>query len=111
MTATALWPDLPGTMEIRVTDQHADFFVRNQVAVLVEHDVSPFGRYAGWLPLPANLLSDLSPAAFNSLVRAHLDHVFRPWLYADRPSFPPLDLFPRLTRLLARLRRLRERLS
>lgn len=93
------WPDLSGRLTLRTSDVHADFFTRNQVAVLVEQDLRPQGPMrAGLVPLPRAVLDD--PAFdLGELLRASLDHVFRPWRFPDPDPFPkPMTvLFPRLT--------------
>lgn len=97
-----IWPDVAGHIEIRIAhieiriaDSHADFFARNEIAVVVEQDLRPFGRYAGWIHAPRAALADpgldLVGLAFSSL-----EHVFRPWAASDRNPIPSLELFPRL---------------
>lgn len=94
-----LYPDLPGTFTVSISDSHADFFVRNDVAVLVEQDLGRYGRRAAWVPFPKPALDDLSHEDdFLPLLEAMLEPHFRPWLYPD-PDWPELVLWHRLDRL------------
>lgn len=97
----AEWAALPGTITIRVTDDWADALMRNAVAVIVEHDISPDRRphsirYAGVLTVSREMLADgaMWPGAVMGC-----DQWIRPWLYPERYCWPEVILFPRLDRL------------
>lgn len=110
--------ELPGEWRIYLTDQHADFFVRDLFALLVEQDLGPaFGPRrlrAGWVAIHRTFLEELEGEDQAERIRHHaevfLDHVFRPWRYPD-PGWPLFDLFPRWTRARAALRDLSRTLA
>lgn len=100
---------LPGEFRLQVSDQFADALLHDSCVVLVEQDLRPTGRVlAGWFPVSYEALNDRIDV--DALIRSRLDRVFRPWRYADRPAFPTIDLFPRLTATRAVLTRARGRL-
>lgn len=93
-----LYEDLPGTFSVSISDQHADFFVRNDVAVLVEQDLGRYGRRAAWAPFPRTAIADFGEDRLLPILEALLEPHFRPWLYPD-PDWPELVLWRRLDRL------------
>lgn len=89
--------DLHGEFSFAVSDQHADFFIRNLVVVLVEQTVLPGIRYAAWTNLNRSALTDsYMVVAAQQLALERL----RPWARRDRNPMPSLDLFPNFTRSL-----------
>lgn len=99
-----LFADLPGTFTLKRAAGHADYLTRNMDAVLVEQDLTPHGRYAGWVPVSLTFAAELDtmePIAFEAFVESSLDRIFRPWRHHDEPDF--LDFYdpvPRLSRAL-----------
>jgi hypothetical protein len=106
MTAQAQRPsDLAGEITVSVSDQHANFFVRNMVAVLVEQDLRPYGRYGYWEPVKRDLIE--WPALLELIVvRAYV--ALRPWTRPDKP-WPVITLFGPLERVERLWRRVRLR--
>lgn len=105
-----LWDEDPpaGDIQVQISDQHSDVFIRDQSAVLVEQRLTPVVKYAAWLPVSNELIDDAR--AFQSMMAAAADRHLRPWRYPDRRAFPTFDLFPRVTRLRARFDGARARL-
>lgn len=104
-----LFADLPGAFTLKRAAGHADYLVRNMDAVLVEQDLRPHGRYAGWVPVSLAFAAELDrmeTSAVEAFVEHALDQIFRPWRYHDEPDF--LDFFdpvPKLSRALELARR------
>lgn len=91
--------DLAGELKIIVSDHHADFYVRNQVAVLIEQQLHPYGRYGWWMPVPRPML----PEFIFALCWGNAYDGLRPWTRPDEPEWP-IVLWPRVARLEARWR-------
>lgn len=98
--------DLPGQWSVQVSDAHADFFVRDLVAVRVEVwlDV-PRRRYGAAQTVHRSALEEGQADLWNLALSDYFWRAFRPWERPDAPAFPPLDLFPTLARLGRFLRR------
>lgn len=96
-------PDLAGDFRVELSDQHADVFIRNQVAVRVEQDLRPHARYGYWQPVARYLATD--QFVLDGVIRCAYD-ALRPWTRPDEP-WPVMTLFPRLARLERTWRRWR----
>lgn len=96
--------DLPGTVTVQTSDSHADFFIRNRVAVIVEHEVRPDHRLGGWAVVPRSML-DESPPYLAAFIGQQVDRHLRPWKYPDAAMLPRFSLFPVLSRIAGALRR------
>ena len=76
----------------------------DQSAVRFDQSFASGRKVVGYLPVTPELLADA--AAYQGVLDAQLDRVFRPWRYPDRNPFPVIDLFPRWTRITRWLQRL-----
>lgn len=88
------WEGLPLT--IYVSDQHHDFFIRNQIAVVVEsRGISR--RWAAQQVFHREFFLD-SAFSLEDAMFTMFDRMVRPWAYFKTIPFPQFDLFPRWTR-------------
>lgn len=91
---------LAGKVTLHFSDQHADFFTRNQIVVVAEHDLGPrFRRYVAQTVVHREVLAD-SPQLRDVIERILLRRL-TPWLDPDRNPMPHFVPFPRLARLMA----------
>lgn len=108
-----IFDDLPGRFEIRVSGEGAYFSTTDPdvVAVLVEQyleeiPIDPEGPprasrpyRAGMVRVTKGLLEDAHAGLFETVIEAHLEHIFRPWAFPDSDTacpWPTIVLFPRL---------------
>lgn len=82
-------------------------FTTDAQAVRIVQDLShgaTHRKVVGHVMLPNELLMDTGVGVGDVLWKA-ADRTFRPWLYPDRPAFPPMVLFPGIERWSRWLRR------
>lgn len=110
MTA-ALWPDVAGTFTLHRSDSHAFWAPGPGIVLLLEQDLGA-RKVAGWVRVTEAFLDDViaGRAELYAFLAAELEPVFRPWAFPE-PSWPALDLFPRLTRARAWIRDTAHRLA
>lgn len=91
----AQFHDLPGVHVTLVDDMFTD-----DVAVRVTQDLGgPDRILAGFVPVPGAVVDSAGWLTVARMIGARLGPLFRPWLAPDPCPYPPVDLFPRWTRL------------
>lgn len=98
---------LAGTLDVAVSDHHADFFTRNRLAVRIEQDLRPVTRgYACWFEVPHHVLADVDHPAWQDTFEARMlgitaqwsiDRHLRPWTQWKVTPFPVVAPFRSLT--------------
>jgi hypothetical protein len=115
--------NLPGAqVHLSVSNQHADWFARDMVAIQAELRVPSIRfviplwresdmtiqfkeiehktiRYAAWAPLHRWVIDDPRLSnAMESAVMRNLDNFCRPWVHERQRVLPEVSLFPRIER-------------
>lgn len=96
------WPDVAGPLEFRIIPPNSgEWFTRNIGAVLLFEQP---GIVTAWEFLPASIDPDRVTLEVIRGALHRLEPIFRPWATPDPNPIPELDLFPKITRLLERIR-------
>jgi hypothetical protein len=93
---------LAGTIDVSISDRHADFFTRGRLAVLIEQTLGPRARYAAWFEAPRSLIDAATQSSgdtFETRMLAvtaqwSIDRHLRPWIYGDGDRGWPSTIEP-----------------